>query len=168
MIFTTYSHGSLDLADQLGVVLLSISLSWIFVHIIPGLIEYFNRVNVPRVGKNPHIIGVRRARADFVKNGKALTKEGYIRFKDSMFMIQTGDMERLVVSNRFVDELRKLPDSYLDSRMAVVERNLGWYNEVDIILKSTTHVDVCRTKLVQNLGKHTYKSEIVTNMCPEA
>ena len=70
-----------------------------------------------------------------------------------MYWIQTGDMERLVLSNRYLDELRKIPDTHLSSRHAVVERNLGWYNRVDIILKSTSHVDVCRTQLVQNLGK---------------
>ena len=69
-----------------------------------------------------------------------------------MYWIQTGDMERLVLSDRHLDELRRLPDSYLDSKQAVVERNLGWYNRVDIILKSTAHADVCRTQLVQNLG----------------
>lgn len=112
-----------------------------------------NRVPAPRVGKNPWLWGRLLARADFVKNGKELTKEGYTRFKDSMFWLQTGDMERLVLSRRYLDELRRLPDSYLDSRLAVVERNMGWYNGVDIILKTTTHVDVCRRQVAQNLGR---------------
>lgn len=116
----------------------------------------FRRVKAPRVGKNPWFYGLARARADFFKNGKRLTEEGYRRYKDSMYWIQTGDMERLVLSNRYLDELRKLSNSYLDSKQAVVERNLGWYNRVDIILKSTAHVDVCRTQLVQNLGTLTF------------
>lgn len=112
------------------------------------------RVKAPRVGKNPWISGLGRARADFFSNSKQLTREGYARYKNSMFWIQTGDMERLVLSNHYLDELRRLPDSYLDSKQAVVERNLGWYNRVDVILKSTAHVDVCRTQLVQNLGTY--------------
>lgn len=114
--------------------------------------ERYTRVKAPRIGKNPRVWGLWQARTDFVKNGRDLTKLGYEQHKDSMYWIQTGDMDRLVISNRYLDELRKLPDSYLDSKLAVVERNLGWYNGVDIILKSSAHVDVCRAQLVQNLG----------------
>lgn len=132
----------------------SILVGVVVAYLCQTLYKYsFERVQAPRVGKNPWVWGLSRARADFFTNGRQLTKEGYTRYKDSMFWIQTGDMERLVLSNRYIDELRRLPDSYLDSRMAVVERNLGWYNRVDIILKTTAHVDVCRAQLVQNLGK---------------
>lgn len=148
----TFFWGSLSLGNLI-LVFLTLILSWASIILTRGLITYFERVKAPRVGKNPLLVGIRHAREDFARNGKPLTKEGYDKFRDSMYLIQTGDMERLVVSNSFVDELRKLPDSYLDSRLAVVERNLGWYNGVDIILESTTHVDVCRTKLVQELGR---------------
>ena len=124
----------------------------IVLYVISRIYKGLRRVKAPRMGKNPWIYGLPRARADFFKNGKQLTKDGYARYKNSMFWIQTGDMERLVLSNRYLDELRRLPDTFLDSKLAVVERNLGWYNRVDIILKSTAHVDVCRTQLVQNLG----------------
>ena len=135
-------------------IFLEFILSWIlvtgFVWVVWGQLQ---KVQAPRVGKNPWIYGLSRARTEFVQNGKYLTRMGYSRYKDSIYWIQTGDMERLVVSNRYLNELRKLPDAYLDSKQAVVERNLGWYNGVDIILKSTTHVDVCRTQLVQNLSE---------------
>lgn len=144
--------------DQIVFALLSVIVSWAAIHAIARVLAHSNSVDAPRVGKDPRFWGLRRARADFAQNGKALTEEGYEKYKHSMYWIQTGDMERLVISNRFIDELRKLPDGYLDSRTAVVERNLGWYNGVDIILKSTAHVDVCRTKLVQNLGKHTLRA----------
>lgn len=114
---------------------------------------HLRKNQAPRIGKSPWTSGLARARADFVRNGKRLTREGYLRYKDSMYWIQTSDMERLVVSNRYLDELRKLPSAYLDSKQAVVERNLGWYNGIDVILKSTSHVDVCRTQLVQNLSE---------------
>lgn len=149
----TFTSTNIDLHYRFGVGLLSIISGWIAAHIVASLIAFCSGVKAPRVGRNPRISGLRRARADFTKNGRSLTKEGYTRYKNSMYLIQTGDMERLVVSTRFVDELRKLPDAYLDSRTAIVERNLGWYNGVDILLKSTSHVDICRTKLVQNLGK---------------
>lgn len=109
------------------------------------------KAKAPRVGRNPWISGLARARRHFFKHGKQLTNEGYTRYKNSAYWVQTGDMDRLVLSNHYLDELRKLPDSIIDSKQAVVERNLGWYNRVDIILKSTAHVDVCRSQLVQNL-----------------
>ena len=121
-------------------------------YLISNICEWSRRVRAPRVGKNPWFSGLARARADFFRNGRRLTEDGYNRYKDSIYWIQTGDMERLVLSNRYLNELRKLPDSCLDSRQAVVERNLGQYNRVDIILKSTAHVDVCRKQLVQSLG----------------
>ena len=151
---------------NLTIAVQSLLVGLVAVHLFTLFYEQYNRVKAPRVGKNPWISGLRRARVDFFKNGRDLTKEGYTRYKNSMYWIQTGDMERLVLSNRYIDELRKLPDSHLDSKMAVVERNLGWYNRVDIILKSTTHVDVCRTQLVQNLGNipEPYPIANVTNI----
>ena len=137
---------------NVGITIQSVIVGFLITYILSTIYEEFRRVKAPRVGKTPRISGLARARADFFKNGKYLTKEGYARYKDSTYWIQTGDMERLVLSNRYLDELRKLSNSYLDSKQAVVERNLGWYNRVDIILKSTAHVDVCRTQLVQNLG----------------
>ncbi|KAK7737351.1 hypothetical protein SLS53_006654 [Cytospora paraplurivora] len=110
-------------------------------------------IAAPRIGKDPRAWGLRHARAHFVRNSKELTMCGYTRFKDSMYWVQTGDMERLVLPNRYVNNLRKLSDTHIDSKAAVVERNLGWYNRVDIVLKSTAHVEVCRTQLVKNLGK---------------
>ena len=121
-------------------------------HIMILIYVRLHRVRAPRVGKSPWLSGLNRARADFVKNGWALTRLGYEEYKDSLYWIQTGDMERLVLPHRYIDELRKLPDATLDSRQAVVERNLGWYNGVDVILKSTAHVHICRTQLVQHLG----------------
>lgn len=143
------------LSIRTAFVLLSVVITWATIGTFARLFTRSKAVDAPRVGKDPRVSGPRRARSDFAQNGKVLVEEGYSKYKDSMYWIQTGDMERLVISNRFVDELRKLPDGYLDSKTAVVERNLGWYNGIDIILKSNAHANVCRTKLVQSLGKHT-------------
>ncbi|KAI8959969.1 cytochrome P450 [Daldinia sp. FL1419] len=137
--------------DRLLFILRAILASYLATATINILYREWTKVSAPRIGKNPWVSGLWRARAEFSKHGKELTRDGYVRYKNSMYWVQTGDMERLVLPVRFLDELRKLPNSILDSRTAVVERNLGWYNRVDIILKSTAHVDVCRTQLVQHL-----------------
>ena len=139
-------HGLVNLIVQ-GIVTTFVT------YVISSIYAELRRVKAPRLGKNPWTSGLFRARADFFENGKYLTREGYARYKDSIYWIQTGDMDRLVLSNKYLDELRRLPNSHLDSKEAVVERNLGWYNRVNIILRSSTHVDICRTKLVQHLGK---------------
>ncbi|KAI0850469.1 cytochrome P450 [Daldinia vernicosa] len=138
-------------SSDLLFVLETIIVVWFAASITVVFYHEWAKVSIPRIGKNPWVSGLWRARAEFSKHGKELTKDGYARYKNSMYRVQTGDMERLVLSVRFLDELRRFPNSILDSRTAVVERNLGWYNRVDIILKSTTHVDVCRTQLIQNL-----------------
>ena len=130
--------------------------SVLIAHVLLILRGRWERVRAPRIGKSVWITGLSRARADFVKNGRALMRTGYSKYKDSIYWIQTGDMERLVLSNKYVDELQKLPNSILESRLAVVERNLGWYNSVDIILKSAAHVHICRTQLVQDLSIYPY------------
>ncbi|KAJ8061492.1 hypothetical protein OCU04_009307 [Sclerotinia nivalis] len=60
-------------------------------------------------------------------------------------------MERLILPPKFLVELRMLPETKLDQSTALVERCLGHYSGVDIILKSRHHSDVCRVQLTQNL-----------------
>ena len=73
------------------------------------------------------------------------------QLKNSNFLVQTQDMERLVVAPKFLSELRMLPDSKLSHSAALVEKNLGFYSSVDTILESHQHSDVCRVQLTQKL-----------------
>ncbi|KAJ3580533.1 hypothetical protein NPX13_g41 [Xylaria arbuscula] len=148
-------EGIPSFSGRVWILVQGIIFAWIAANAATWLHGHLTKVKAPRVGKNPWISGLWQARKHFVVNGKRLTQEAYARDKHSMYWVQTGDMERLVLPSVHIEELRKLPESHIDSRVAVVERNLGWYNRVDIILKSTAHVDVCRTQLVQNLGQIT-------------
>lgn len=44
-----------------------------------------------------------------------------MQYKNSMFLIQTADMERIVLSNRYVDEIRLAPESQLSVREGMCE-----------------------------------------------
>ncbi|KAI0409324.1 cytochrome P450 [Xylaria palmicola] len=107
---------------------------------------------IPRVGKAPNWFGLAEAKRDFIANGKKLIDEGYSKYKDSMFMVQTADMERVVVSARYVDELRAAPESVLSLREAMSQRHLGEFTTLDVILTSHLQNDVCKTQLTQNLS----------------
>ncbi|KAF7934075.1 uncharacterized protein EAE97_008435 [Botrytis byssoidea] len=91
------------------------------------------------------------AKREFVLNGHHLVDEGYRKYKDEPFIVQTGDMERLILPHKFLAELRMLPQTKLDQSTALIERWLGRFSGVDVILKSRHHSDVCRVQLTQNL-----------------
>ncbi|KAI9697358.1 MAG: hypothetical protein M1820_007864 [Bogoriella megaspora] len=61
-------------------------------------------------------------------------------------------MERVILSNKYIDELRTLPEIRLSTKEAVCDRHLGWYSTVDVIKQSNLHADVCRVQLTQNMG----------------
>jgi hypothetical protein len=63
-------------------------------------------------------------------------------------------MERIVLSNKYINELRNLPESHLSVKDAVCDRHLGWYTTLDVIKQSNLHSDVCRVQLTQNIGKN--------------
>ncbi|KAF7854678.1 hypothetical protein EAF04_010247 [Stromatinia cepivora] len=109
--------------------------------------------DVPRVGKTSGLLDFNHtaAKKKFAINGHRLVDEGYHKYKDEPFIVQTEDMERLILPPKFLVELRMLPETKLNQSTALVERWLGHYSGVDIILKSRHHSDVCRAQLTQNL-----------------
>ncbi|KAF2185203.1 cytochrome P450 [Zopfia rhizophila CBS 207.26] len=70
-------------------------------------------------------------------------------------------MERIILSNKYIDELRALPSSILDGVAAQCERHLAWWTTLDVVKHSSLHTDVCRVQLNQNLGV------VVKNMTEE-
>lgn len=69
-----------------------------------------------------------------------------------MYVVQTADMGRIILSSRYANELRSLPESQLSSVDAQCERHLAWWNTLDVVRNSRLHVDVSRVQLNQNLG----------------
>ncbi|KAF7957529.1 hypothetical protein EAE96_003106 [Botrytis aclada] len=69
-----------------------------------------------------------------------------------MFVVQAADMERLTLSNEYIDELRSLPEDHLSSKDAQCERHLASYTTMDVVKQSDLNADVCRAPLSHNLG----------------
>ncbi|OJD36446.1 cytochrome p450 [Diplodia corticola] len=109
--------------------------------------------STPRAGPAPGWFGLARAKRNFLANGGKIIQSGYDKYKDSMFKVQTADMERIVLSNKYVDEIRTAPESVLSVRAGMTERHLGKYSTLDIILTSHLQNDVCKVQLTQNLNK---------------
>jgi hypothetical protein len=59
-----------------------------------------------------------------------------------------------VVPPKFLAELSMLPETKLNSAQALVDRTLGIYNGVDIILKDHQSSNICRVHLTKNLGRY--------------
>ena len=82
-----------------------------------------------------------------------MAKANASKYKDSKYIVQTADMERIILSNKYIDELRSLPASVLDNVAAQCDRHLAWWNTLDVVKHSNLHADVCRNQLNNNLGK---------------
>ena len=108
---------------------------------------------IPRIGRSPGVFGssIRKAKLEFLIDGKRLLDEGYARFKDFMFTVQTADVCRIVLSTKYLEELRALPESILSHRESVSARFLGYWSGLDVVRQSPLHNEVCQTTLVQNL-----------------
>ncbi|KAF2122026.1 cytochrome P450 [Lophiotrema nucula] len=58
----------------------------------------------------------------------------------------------LVVPNKYVDELRRMPETRLSSMVANVENFQGSYSTIDILLRGNLHTHAIQTKLTPRLG----------------
>ncbi|KAF4630842.1 hypothetical protein G7Y89_g7285 [Cudoniella acicularis] len=112
-----------------------------------------SKLDVKRVGRDPGFFGLNSvaAKKEFATNGHHLVEAGYYELKNENFVVQTQDMERLVISPKYLPELRMLPETKLSHSRALVERFVGWFSSVDIVLQNHQHSDVCRLQLTQNL-----------------
>ena len=60
----------------------------------------------------------------------------------------------MVLAPKYLDELRMLPEDKLNSAAALVDRTLGTYNGVDVILRDHLSSNVCRIQLTKNLREN--------------
>ena len=75
--------------------------------------------------------------------------------KDSNYVIQTLLGDTVVIAPKFLKELNMLPESKLNSTEALVERVMGQYCGVDMLLQDHLTNDICRGAFTRNLGKLT-------------
>ncbi|KAI9880172.1 MAG: hypothetical protein M1830_004991 [Pleopsidium flavum] len=113
--------------------------------------KFGGQVKAPVVGSRspwePYLL----TRLRFTKNALHAINEGYTKFKDSRFKMLRNDTDVLVLSNKYIDELRSLPESTLSPLQAHVDALLGKYTKVDILLGSNLHTRMLQSRLTPNL-----------------
>ncbi|KAL9597715.1 MAG: hypothetical protein Q9219_004972 [cf. Caloplaca sp. 3 TL-2023] len=74
-------------------------------------------------------------------------------FNDARFRFLRNDADIIVISNKYIDEIRSLPTHVISPIQAHVDNLLGRYSTTDILLESDLHSRMLQTKLTPNLGK---------------
>ncbi|CAG9942697.1 unnamed protein product [Clonostachys rosea f. rosea IK726] len=129
--------------------------------------QYFFKVDplagIPVVGQG----GKASRRRQFVKQGGAwkLHHEGYQKFKDGLFRIITArETESIIISPKFLGELRKLPDDVLSFNASVTESLQSKYTGVKADLPHVTEtVKTSLTPALPRLNPEIH-SEVVDSM----
>ena len=62
-------------------------------------------------------------------------------------------MERLILAPYLLSEVGRLPNDKLSHTASIIDRYVGKYNNIDIVLSTDLHVNACLIHLNQNLGK---------------
>lgn len=133
----------------------------------------FEAARVPRIGKKPGwIFGIAQARAEFLRASKKLITEGYAKvcgflssrvddsdplaasqYKHSAYAVQTTTTDCVIISHKYLPELRKLSESQLSSRYAHYERHMAYWTGMDTFMKSDLHSEVVHSDLNQHLSE---------------
>ncbi|KAF2735353.1 cytochrome P450 [Polyplosphaeria fusca] len=88
----------------------------------------------------------------FITSSSNIIQDGYNRLKNSSFIIKRLDSDLLVLSNKYLEELRLLPNSKLSNVHAQVKNMLGDYSYSTFLLHNDQHVRVLQNYLTPNLS----------------
>ncbi|KAI1319567.1 cytochrome P450 [Xylariaceae sp. FL0255] len=105
------------------------------VYILRGAWSTISGSKAPLVGRRSilepeWLVGLR-----FMSGSKPMIQEGYRKFKNSFFRIRRNDGDILVVPNRYLDELRSMPDDQVSAMDAHVKNISGKYAGGSILLE---------------------------------
>ncbi|KAI0546145.1 cytochrome P450 [Xylaria curta] len=108
---------------------------------------------LPRVGIDPGLLGLhtRAAKDEFFSHGQQLLDQGYEKYKDTPYVIHTCDNERLVIPDKFIEELKNLPDTQLSFKEELLDRFMGRYTKLNAVRGTNIHRDIVRFQLTRNL-----------------
>lgn len=107
----------------------------------------------------------------FYKNAEAILVEGYTKvcgrraavklalkyaqFKDQIFQFKRVDCDMLVLSPKYVNDMRMLPPSIASPPVAHAHNLMGSHTNMNIILRNNLHFRTLQLKLTPNLGSLT-------------
>lgn len=104
--------------------------------------------DAPIVGYK-HIIP---ARWQFFRNGPALIREGYEKYKDSFFKVSGNDL--LIVPNKYLAELASMPLEKLSLNTAIVDAFQRLHSITAVITDNSLQSRMLTSRLTPKLGLH--------------
>ncbi|MCJ1241081.1 hypothetical protein MMC14_009085 [Varicellaria rhodocarpa] len=113
---------------------------------------FFGGVKAPFVGYRSKWEPGLLVRLRFLTSGRSMIMDGYNRFKDSVFKVSRLDGDILILSNKYVDELRSVPEENISAIKAHQHALLGNYSTTWIMAESDLHTRVLQTKLTPSLA----------------
>lgn len=101
------------------------------------------------------IVGYRRmipARWQFFRNGPALIREGYAKYKDGFFKVSGNDL--LIVPNKYLAELASMPPEILSLNTAIVDAFQRLHSITAVITDNSLQSRMLTSRLTPKLGHH--------------
>ncbi|KAF2864692.1 cytochrome P450 [Massariosphaeria phaeospora] len=133
---------------------------------------YPRKLDIPRVGPSSGSLG-NTSMSYFQGHSLELIEEGYtkvrslqsqpyqscnlnfsidsVKYKDGLYSLWTTDMDRVIVSAKFMKDFMSLPRSTV--RLTASIRHAGPYTGMDIVEESGLQFDMCAGQLSQNIGR---------------
>ncbi|KAI0163957.1 cytochrome P450 [Xylariaceae sp. FL1272] len=116
-----------------------------------ALTKYFTKpksFNVPLVGAEKGDFNTLKGR--YVQEADVLLREGYEKFKDSIFQVATPDGPRLFLPRRFAHDLKPFNRHQASGMKALADRHIGHYTTIDH--ESDIMLGAIKMDLNRNLG----------------
>ncbi|KAF1942790.1 putative cytochrome P450 [Clathrospora elynae] len=123
----------------------------VFSYLVSFFIHAKNNVKAPVAGRSSWLTPSFLLRYRFCRNASSVIAQGYNQGKTSMFRLLCTDMDLLVVSPKYVNELRSLPESDLNMSHALYRSLLGKYSMLQLNLSSNIITRSVLTKLTPAL-----------------
>ncbi|WQF87922.1 Putative cytochrome P450 [Colletotrichum destructivum] len=104
--------------------------------------------DAPIIGYQSPILG----RWQFFRNGPAMIREGYAKYKDSFFKVSGNDL--LIVPNKYLAELASMPPEKLSLNTAIVDAFQNLRSITAVITDHSLQSRMLMTRLTPKLGLH--------------
>lgn len=138
-------------ATATAIIFITLVVSYVW----PSIRTHLSLRRFPRVGIDTGLFGFGTAAAkqQFFHSGEKLVEEGYKTYRDGPFAVQTTNLPRLIIPPKYAEETSDLPDTMLSHKVALLDRFLAPYTGMDSVRFSSTHRDICKVQLTQNLDQ---------------
>ncbi|XDG04700.1 hypothetical protein ABKA04_004315 [Annulohypoxylon sp. FPYF3050] len=103
----------------------------------------------------------------FFHNAEDILNEGYSVCKDKIFQFRRADTDMLVLPYKYVEDIRKLPNSVASPTVAHVHNLMGSATNMHIILRNNLHFRTLQLKLTPNLNSLTRPMQEEVNFAVE-